>query len=50
MSHKFNASVLQNLFNDNSEEAKLLAFQLELLKNYLGSFSREFIDLQKQQS
>lgn len=23
---------LQNLFNDNSEEAKLLAFQLELLK------------------
>lgn len=27
---------LQNLFNDNSDKAKLLAFQLELLKNHLG--------------
>lgn len=27
---------LQQLFNDNSEEAKLLAFQLQLLKDYLG--------------
>ena len=28
---------LQNLFNDNKEEAKLLAYQLELLKNHLSS-------------
>lgn len=27
---------LRNLFNDNSEEAKTLAFQLELLKKQLG--------------
>lgn len=25
---------LQNLFNDSSEEAKLLAFQLQLLNNH----------------
>lgn len=32
---------LQKLFNDNSEEAKLLAFQLSLLKSHLAvnSFS-----------
>lgn len=28
---------LQNLFNDNSDEAKLLAFQLQLLKSHLGN-------------
>ena len=27
---------LTSLFNDSSEEAKLLAYQLELLKNHLG--------------
>ena len=27
---------LLNLFNDTSEEAKLLAFQLDLLKQHLG--------------
>ncbi len=27
---------LFRLFNDNSEEAKLLAFQLDLLKKHLG--------------
>lgn len=27
---------LQKLFNDSSEEAKLLAYQLGLLKNHLG--------------
>lgn len=35
------AKGLHNLFNDNSEEAKLLAFQLQLLKSHLAvnSFS-----------
>lgn len=28
---------LQNLFNDSSEEAKLLAYQLSLLNNHLNS-------------
>lgn len=27
--------VLQNLFNDSSEEARLLAFQLSVLQNHL---------------
>ena len=29
------SGVLLSLFNDNSEESKLLAYQLELLNNYL---------------
>ena len=33
---------LQNLLNDNSEEAKLLTFQLELLKNHLGGSFKTF--------
>ena len=29
---------LQNLLNDNSEEAKLLGFQLEMLNNHLAAY------------
>jgi len=32
-------SNLHELFNDNNEEAKLLAFQLEALNNYLNANS-----------